>query len=173
MVNESYERILLQFDQILGRIIVQDSANTRVGGVSFTALQKQFLSTLALKHDSEQMVLRKILQGILNEELVSYAALAQTAIPVVVSNEKYHELEKQFKQLESDYQEVFSKVGSDNFIALTKEEYLALTQPKENTYLVTDEHIRKIIDIVTDNDDNDEALEEIRDYLNNGESDED
>lgn len=172
MVNESYERILAQFNQMLGRIMVQDSANTRVGGVSFTALQKQFLVALALNHDSEQMVLRKILQGILSGELVPYQA--QTSIPVMdtlVSVDKYHELHEQYQKLEADYLEIFSKVGSDNIVIIPKEQYLLLTQPKANTYQITDDAIRSIIDIVTDNDDNDEALEEIRAYLN-GESDE-
>lgn len=174
MTNESFERITATIDKILNKIIVQDSANTRVGGVSFTALQKQFLSVLAINNDSEQMVLRKIMQGILNEDLVP--PTMQTSQPVAtedgnVSIEKYNELNQKYNQLESDYQEIFSKAGSDNVIVISKEMYLQLTQHTETAATITDDTIRRIIEIVTDNDDDDEAFDEIKAFLN-GESDE-
>lgn len=171
MTNESFERITATIDKILNKIIVHDSANTRVGGVSFTALQKQFLSNLAINNDSEQMVLRKILQGILNEDLVTVITpTKQDALPVstdgFVSIEKYNELNQRYNQLATDYQEIFSKAGSDSVVVISKEEHLILTQSVKVSDQITDDAIRSIIEIVTDNDDDDEAFDEIRAFLN-------
>jgi hypothetical protein len=171
MTNESFERITATIDKILTKIIVQDSANTRVGGVSFTALQKQFLSNLAINNDSEQMVLRKILQGILNEDLVTVITpTKQDALPVAtdgfVSIEKYNELNQRYNQLATDYQEIFSKAGSDSVVVISKEEHLLLTQSVKVSDQITDDAIRSIIEIVTDNDDDDEAFDEIKAFLN-------
>ncbi|WP_337045398.1 hypothetical protein [Emticicia sp. 17c] len=164
MSPETFDRIITAIDAVLRNILIQDAANSRVGGVSVTALQKQLLATLATHHESEQVVLRKILQGILNQELGSLATQAPPA--ELVSAEQYEALTQQYNELAKDYQAIFTQAGSDHVVVIPKATYNQLTATRQPSYRILDEDIYELIRIVTEHDDDDQALQAIKAYLN-------